>query len=100
MSRGVALRAASGHGTETCVVVDHVGALIRCESQEIEPLPRAVAQLAELYCGVWRDIRASEYLFCVRPCAELPIGSHRWKRLVRAAALAPPSVVRRSGSTA
>lgn len=91
---GVALRPSLHEGIATCIVVDQVGALIRCEPEEIEPLPRAVASLRPLFSGVWRDAAASEYLFCVRPHAELPIGSRSWRRLVRGAALAPPLISR------
>jgi hypothetical protein len=91
---GVALRPSLHEGIATCIVVDQVGALIRCEPEEIEPLPRAVASLRPLFSGVWRDAAASEYLFCVRPHAELPVGSRSWRRLVRGAALAPPLISR------
>ena len=92
LTRGVALRPALHGGIAVCIVVDQVGALIRCEPEEIEPLPRAVASLQPLFSGVWRDASASEYLFCVRPHAELPVGSRSWQRLVRAAVLAPLSM--------
>jgi len=94
LSHGVALRPPQHEGIATCIVVDQVGALIRCDPEEIEPLPRAVASLRPLFSGVWRDKAASEYLFCVRPHAELPTGSCSWRRLVRAAALAPPLMFR------
>jgi len=92
LTRGVALRPSLHGGLATCIVVDQVGALIRCEPEEIEPLPRAVASLQPLFSGVWRDASVSEYLFCVRPHAELPVGSRSWQRLVRAAVLAPLSM--------
>jgi hypothetical protein len=92
LTRGVALRPSLHDGVATCIVVDQVGALIRCEPEEIEPLPRAVASLRPLFSGVWRDASALEYLFCVRPYAELPIKSRGWQRLVRGAALAPLSM--------
>jgi hypothetical protein len=97
VAHGVALRPLLHDGVATCIVVDQVGALIRCDPEEIEPLPRAVASLRPLFSGVWRDTAASEYLFCVRPHAELPIGSLSWRRLVRGAALAPPSTSRGEG---
>ena len=88
----VALRPSLHEGIATCIVVDQVGALIRCDPEEIEPLPRAVADLRPLFSGVWRDPAASEYLFCVRPRAELPTGSRSWRRRVRAAVLTPPAM--------
>jgi hypothetical protein len=91
LTRGVALRPPLHGGIAVCIVVDQVGSLIRCEPEDIEPLPRAVAGLQSLFSGVWRDASASEYLFCVRPHAELPVGS-RWGRLVRAAMLVPLSM--------
>jgi hypothetical protein len=94
VTRGVALRPSLHEGIATCIVVDQVGALIRCDPEEIEPLPRAVAGLRPLFSGVWRDAAASEYLFCVRQHAELPTGSRSWRRLVRGAALAPPLMSR------
>src|SRR3954468_7995310 len=90
LTRGVALRPSPHGGIATCIVVDQVGALIHCEPEEIEPLPRAVAGLQPLFSGVWRDASVSEYLFCVRPHAELPVQSRSWQRLVRGAVLAPP----------
>jgi len=90
LTRGVALRPSLHGGIAACIVVDQVGTLIRCEPEEIEPLPRAVASLRPLFSGVWRDASASEYLFCVRPRAELPVKSRSWQRLVRGAVLAPP----------
>jgi hypothetical protein len=98
LARGVALHPAHHEGTRTCIVVDQVGALIRCDPEEIEPLPRAVAGLRPLFSGVWRDAAASEYLFCVRPHAELPTMSRSWRRRLRGAALTPPSLSR-GGST-
>jgi hypothetical protein len=92
LTRGVALRPSPHGGIATCIVVDQVGALIHCEPEEIEPLPRAVAGLQPLFSGVWRDASVSEYLFCVRPHAELPVGSRSWQRLVRTALLAPLSM--------
>jgi len=92
LTRGVALRPSLHGGIPTCIVVDQVGALIRCEPEEIEPLPRAVASLQPLFSGVWRDVSLSEYLFCVRFRAELPVESRSWQRLVRGALLAPPSL--------
>jgi hypothetical protein len=97
LARGVALRPSLHEGISTCIVVDQVGALIRCDPEEIEPLPRAVAGLRPLFSGVWRDAGASEYLFCVRPHAELPTGSLSWRRRVRGAALTPP-LMSRGGS--
>jgi hypothetical protein len=91
LNHGVALRPSLHEGITTCIVVDQVGALIRCDPEEIEPLPRAVAGLRPLFSGVWRDVAASEYLFCVRPHSELPVNSRSWRRRVRGAALAPPS---------
>jgi hypothetical protein len=91
LTHGVALRPSRHEEIATCIVVDQVGALIRCDPEEIEPLPRAVADLRPLFSGVWRDPAASEYLFCVRPRAELPTGSRSWRRRVRAAVLTPPS---------
>jgi hypothetical protein len=90
LTRGVALRSSLHDGIETFVVVDQIGALIRCEPEEIEPLPRAVASLRSFYSGVWRDASACEYLFCVRLHAELPVKSRSWRRLLRGAILAPP----------
>ena len=48
----------------------------------------AVASLRPLFSGVWRDASVPEYLFCVRPRAELPVKSRSWQRLVRGAVLA------------
>jgi hypothetical protein len=87
LRRGVALRAAGGDRIVTRIVVDQVGALIHCESHAIEALPHAVARLRPLLSGVWRDEAAGEYLFCVRPRCELPLGSLAWRRLIRRAAL-------------
>ena len=92
LAHGVALRPSLHEGIATCIVVDQVGALIRCDPEEIEPLPRAVAGLRPLFSGVWRDAAASEYLFCVRPHAELPTSSRSWRRRVRDAALTPPAM--------
>lgn len=92
LTHGVALRPSLHEGITTCIVVDQVGALIRCDPEEIEPLPRAVAGLRPLFSGVWRDVAASEYLFCVRPHSELPVNSQSWRRRLRGAALAPPSM--------
>ena len=92
LSHGVALRPSLHEGIATCIVVDQVGALIRCDPEEIEPLPRAVAGLRPLFAGVWRDPAASQYLFCVRSHAELPTGSRSWRRRVRAAVLTPPAM--------
>jgi hypothetical protein len=75
-------------------VVDQVGALIRCETQAIEALPQAVARLRPFLSGVWRDAAAGEYLFCVRPCRELPLRSLAWRRLIRRAALTACSPTR------
>jgi hypothetical protein len=97
LTGGVALRPAFHDGVAACVIVDQVGALIRCEADEIEPLPRAAARLRPYFSGVWRDSLASEYLFCVRPHVELPVQSHSWRRLVRSAALAPPSMTTSGG---
>lgn len=96
LARGVALRPAFHDGIATCIIVDQVGALIRCEADEIEPLPRAVAGLRPYFSGVWRDTLLSEYLFCLRPHAELPVRSCSWRRLFRSALLAPPSMTSRS----
>jgi hypothetical protein len=98
LTRGVALRPSLHGGIATCIVVDQVGALIRCEPEEIEPLPRAVASLRPLFSGVWRDRSVSEYLFCVRPRAELPVKSRSWQRLVRGAVLAPLSLTSYRGT--
>ena len=70
---GVALRAAQSAPLETRIVVDQVGALIQCDATAIEPLPHAVARLRNLFSGVWREQASQEYLFCVRPRAELPV---------------------------
>ena len=88
LERGVALRAVDRDRVEARIVVDQVGALIRCESGDISPLPRAVAFLQPFFSGVWRDHNAGEFLFCVRPCGELPQASFTWRRLLRRAALA------------
>lgn len=96
LTRGVALRSSLHGGVETFVVVDQIGTLIRCEPEEIEPLPRAVASLRPLFSGVWRDASASEYLFCVRMHADLPVKSRSWRRLLRGAILVPPSTSLRS----
>jgi hypothetical protein len=85
--RGVALRAAGRDRIDTRIVVDQVGALIRCEPHAIEALPLAVARLRPFLSGVWRDQAAGEYLFCVRPRGELPSRSLAWRRLIRRAAL-------------
>jgi hypothetical protein len=88
LERGVALRPSRREGIETRIVVDQVGALIRCEAEAIEPLPRAVAGLQPFFSGVWRDAAAQEYLFCLRPHSELPVKSYGWRRLIRRATLA------------
>jgi len=92
--RGVALRAAGGDRIDTRIVVDQVGALIRCEPHAIEALPHAAARLRPFVSGVWRDQAAGEYLFCVRPRHELPLGSLAWRRLIRRAALVACSPTR------
>lgn len=89
VARGVVLRPAQRVGIDTRIVVDQVGALIRCEADTIEPLPRAVPALRPFFSGVWRDTAAEEYLLCLRPHDELPVRSYRWRRMIRHAALAP-----------
>jgi hypothetical protein len=54
--------------------------------------------LRPLFSGVWRDRSVSEYLFCVRPRAELPVKSRTWQRLVRGAVLAPLSLTSYRGT--
>jgi hypothetical protein len=88
IERGVALRPTRRDRIETCVVVDHVGALIRCEAEAIEPLPRAVADLRTFFSGVWRDASAHEYLLCLRLRRELQVESFVWRRRLRRAVLA------------
>ncbi len=54
-TRGVMLRVAGRNAGETRVVVDQIGALMRCDAEAIEPLPRAVPALHAFFFGVWRD---------------------------------------------
>jgi hypothetical protein len=89
VARGVALRPSRCGRIETRVIVDQVGALIRCEAEAIEPLPRAVAALRPFFSGVWRDTAAEEYLLCLRPQGELRLASYGTRRRIRRAALAP-----------
>ncbi len=73
---------------ETHIVVDQVGALVRCDPAAIEPLPAAVAGLRSCFSGVWREQASQEYLFCVRPRRELALDRFAWRRRLRRAAMA------------
>jgi hypothetical protein len=84
----IALRVAERRPLETRIVVDQVGALIRCDPAAIEPLPAAVAGLRTCFSGVWREHASQEYLFCVRPRGELALDRFVWRRRLRRAAMA------------
>jgi hypothetical protein len=87
LEHGVALRAAERTPIETYIVVDRVGALVRCDPAAIEPLPHAVAWLRTFLSGVWREEPSQQYLFCVRPRGELPVQRFVWRRRIRRAAM-------------
>ena len=87
IERGVALRLSWDNRIETCVIVDQAGTLIRLAPDAFEPLPRAVARLRPFFAGVWRDTSLEQYLFCLRPRHQLPIGGFAWLRWIRRAAL-------------
>jgi hypothetical protein len=87
IERGVALRLSSDDRSEARVIVDHAGTMIRLEPETLEPLPRAVAELRSFFAGVWRDPSLQQYLFCLRPRQQLPIGRFAWRRRIRRAAL-------------
>ena len=85
---GVTLRVAERLPLETHIVVDQVGALVRCDPAAIEPLPAAVARLRSCFSGVWREQASQEYLFCFRPRRELALERFAWRRRLRCAAMA------------
>jgi len=87
IERGVALRLSWDNRTEARVIVDQAGTLIRLAPDAFEPLPRAVAGLRPFFVGVWRDASLKQYLFCLRPRHQLPIGGFAWLRRIRRAAL-------------
>ncbi|HEY4985945.1 MAG TPA: hypothetical protein VII39_04935 [Bradyrhizobium sp.] len=95
----VTLRVAERLPLETRIVVDQVGALIRCDPAAIEPLPHAVARLRTCFSGVWREQASQEYLFCVRPRRELALERFAWRRRLRQAAMAIRPVVGERTST-
>jgi len=84
----VTLRVAAQGPLTTRIVVDHVGALVRCDAASIEPLPRALARLRGFFSGVWREPASQEYLFCVRPRRQLALECFAWRRRIRQAAMA------------
>jgi hypothetical protein len=83
----VTLHVAERGRLETRILVDRVGALIRCDPDVIKPLPHAVAHLRTCFLGVWRDTASQEYLFCVRPRKELALQRFFWRRRIRKAVL-------------
>jgi hypothetical protein len=85
--RGVALRLSWDNRIDAHVIVDQAGTLVRLEPDAFEPLPRAVAKLRPFFVGVWRDAALQQYLFCLRPCRQLPIDGFAWRRRIRRAAL-------------
>jgi hypothetical protein len=87
VERGVALHMNWDSRIEAHVVVDQAGMLVRLEPEAFEPLPRAVAQLRSVFAGVWLDASVRQYLFCLRPRRQLPVGGFAWRRRIRLAAL-------------
>jgi hypothetical protein len=105
IERGVALRLSWDNRVEARVIVDQAGTLIRLAPDAFEPLPRAVAGLRPFFVGVWRNASLKQYLFCLRPRHQLPIGGFAWLRRIRRAALtgafsgeSPPRTERGAGT--
>ena len=88
---GVTLRVAERAPLETRIVVDQVGALVRCDPATIEPLPHAVSRLRAYFSGVWREQASQELLFCVRPRHEFVLTHFSWRRRIRRAVMASPA---------